>query len=773
MNDADLYNSRIIKTFVEYLDIHYPGLDTKSMLNESGITIYQVNDGGHWFNQDQVDRFHERVVKLTGNPDIALEVGRFSPLSKASGAMANYVSGFITPKTAYSVVAKLYNQVSRACLLQARSLKTNQAEVTVRQKPGVEEKPYQCENRRGSLEGISKLLTGRFPHIDHPVCMHRGGDRCQYIITWEPTRSSLWKRISGCTALASLFVFLVLIFTLSGRYAFVFSSVALLVILGALLRASMLEKAELKKILETSGDTAETLLEQINARYNNAVLIREIGQYVSSALDTELLLKYLLSALEKNLEFGRGMVMLANSGRTRLVYTIGYGYSPDYEDYLKKTEFSLTNPQSRGAFAVCFKKQIPLLINNVDEIELDLSPRSLDFVRKMGSRSFICVPITYEGRSEGVLAVDNLKSDRSLNQTDISLLMGIAPQIGISINNARIYEKLQEREKRFRILAESAPDIIFTLDKGGELLYVNPAWKRILGHRPEAVVSRPLTAFVDEQDSHRLVQLLKGVRENKETLMDVLLTIRDCSGIEHNFSFNCAPNIDADGRVDSLVGIFKDMTDLRRSEVELKKSYEKLQLAMSSTISVISLIAESRDPYTAGHQRRVADLAAAIAREMELPEERVTTIHMAGLIHDIGKINVPAEILSKPGKLNSGEFALIKNHPETGYNILDKVDFTPPIAQIVYQHHETMDGSGYPRGIAGQDIILEARIITVADVVEAMASHRPYRPALGIEKALDEIRAKRGVAYDPDVADACIALFTSGRFHFEDPGIRD
>jgi len=157
---------------------------------------------------------------------------------------------------------------------------------------------------------------------------------------------------------------------------------------------------------------------------------------------------------------------------------------------------------------------------------------------------------------------------------------------------------------------------------------------------------------------------------------------------------------------------------------------------------------------------------------MEMPEERVTTIHMAGLIHDIGKINVPAEILSKPGKLNNGEFALIKNHPETGYNILDKVDFTPPIAQIVYQHHETMDGSGYPRGIAGQDIILEARIITVADVVEAMASHRPYRPALGIEKALDEIRTHRGVIYDPDVADACIALFTSGRFHFEDPDIR-
>jgi putative nucleotidyltransferase with HDIG domain len=219
--------------------------------------------------------------------------------------------------------------------------------------------------------------------------------------------------------------------------------------------------------------------------------------------------------------------------------------------------------------------------------------------------------------------------------------------------------------------------------------------------------------------------------------------------------------------VDGLVGIFKDMTDLKRSEVELKKSYEKLQMAMSSTIRVISLISESRDPYTAGHQRNVAELAAAIARELRLSEDRISVIHMAGLIHDIGKINVPAEILNRPGKLIAGEFNLIKNHPETGYNILNKADFPPPIAQIIYQHHEKLDGSGYPLMISGDEIILESRIITVADVVEAMAGHRPYRPALGIEKALNEILENRGRTYDKEVVDACIALLESHRFQFE------
>ncbi|MHB8908863.1 MAG: HD domain-containing phosphohydrolase [Syntrophales bacterium] len=768
MNNDALYNSRIIQTFMEYLGAHYPNLDLKTILEYSGITVYQLNDEGHWFNQSQVDRFHEIVVRLTGNPDIALEAGRFAPLSKASGAMPHYVSGFITPKAAYAVIGKLYHQVSRACLLETRSVSNSQVEITVKPKPGVEEKPYQCENRKGSFEAITKLLTGKYAHIDHPVCVHAGGDRCQYLVSWEMTPSTIWKRISYYTALLSVLGLIVMLIAFSGKYALWSFAPAALLTLGTFLYTSVLEKQELKNIIKNSGGLAETLMDQINVRYNNAVLIREIGQYTSSILDTELLLKYVLSTLEKNLEFSRGLVLLANNDRTALVYTSGYGYSSEHETFLKKTKFSLENPDSRGAFVVSFKKQTPFLINDVNEIEKDLSPKSLEFARRMASRSFICVPITYEGRSEGVLAVDNLRSARRLNETDISLLMGIAPQIGISINNARIYERLREREKRFRILAESAPDIIFTLDTEGMLMYVNPAWERILNHRQEEVVGKYLTEFVQEQDLHFLSQLVKRVKDNKETLMDILLTILSSSGVEHNFSFNCAPNIDVDGRVDSIVGIFKDVTDLKRSQIELKKSYEKLQLAMSSTISVISLIGESRDPYTAGHQRKVAELATAIANEMGLTEERIKTIHIASLIHDIGKINVPGEILSKPGKLNAGEFALIKNHPETGYNILNKVDFPQPISQIVYQHHEKMNGTGYPLMLSGDQISLEARIITVADVVEAMSGHRPYRPSLGLETALNEIRVNRGVTYDPQVVDACLCLFSTNRFHFDD-----
>lgn len=220
---------------------------------------------------------------------------------------------------------------------------------------------------------------------------------------------------------------------------------------------------------------------------------------------------------------------------------------------------------------------------------------------------------------------------------------------------------------------------------------------------------------------------------------------------------------------------------LRRRELEItNRAYQeklelmvsertaKLRKALDGIINTVGLTVETRDRYTAGHQRRVAKLASAIAEEMSLSEEQIEGIRMAGMIHDLGKISVPAEILTKPTRLTEVEFAIIKGHPEVGYKILMDIEFPWPLAQIVLQHHERMDGSGYPQGLVGKDIFIEARLLSVADVVEAMSSHRPYRPALGIEVALEEIKKNKGKLYDPDVADACLGLFLKEKFKFSD-----
>jgi len=213
----------------------------------------------------------------------------------------------------------------------------------------------------------------------------------------------------------------------------------------------------------------------------------------------------------------------------------------------------------------------------------------------------------------------------------------------------------------------------------------------------------------------------------------------------------------------------KELAKRKQGEEKLKQYAVKLQELIKEIIQAIVLTTEMRDPYTSGHQRRVTQLACAIAREMGLNNKMMEEIRVAGTLHDIGKMYVPSEILTKPGRLTEPEFNMIKTHPEAGYNILKMIEFPWPVAPVVLQHHERIDGSGYPSGLSAKDIRPEARILAVADVVEAMSSHRPYRPARGIDKALEEVSQNRGILYDPAVVDTCLKLFAEERFKFESP----
>ncbi len=206
---------------------------------------------------------------------------------------------------------------------------------------------------------------------------------------------------------------------------------------------------------------------------------------------------------------------------------------------------------------------------------------------------------------------------------------------------------------------------------------------------------------------------------------------------------------------------------LKQTANELQSNAERFQKAMEGSVQAIALAVEMRDPYTSGHQNRVADLASAIGREMRLSEDRIYGLQMASLIHDLGKLTIPGEILCKPGRLSGPEYAMIKTHVQSGYDILKKIDFPWPLADIVLQHHERMDGSGYPNALAGEAIMIEARILSVADVFETIGSHRPYRPSLGLKKAMGELANNSGTLYDPDVVSACLGLVEDDGFQFK------
>jgi PAS domain S-box-containing protein/putative nucleotidyltransferase with HDIG domain len=261
--------------------------------------------------------------------------------------------------------------------------------------------------------------------------------------------------------------------------------------------------------------------------------------------------------------------------------------------------------------------------------------------------------------------------------------------------------------------------------------------------------------YVNPEDRKRLIE----ISEARGFINGFEVEFYKKNGSKFWVVINARTVKDEQGETLYIEGLLEDITIRKHAEEQLHQTVDKLKKAVGTTIQVLGMASEARDPYTAGHQKRVADLARTIATEMGLAQEKIEGIRMAGSIHDIGKISVPSEILSKPTKLTNTEFSIIKEHSQIGYDMLKDVESPWPLAEIVYQHHERMNGSGYPRNLKGDDILIEARIIAVADVVEAMASHRPYRAALGIDAALEEIVKNKGILYDDAVADTCLRLF--------------
>ena len=323
---------------------------------------------------------------------------------------------------------------------------------------------------------------------------------------------------------------------------------------------------------------------------------------------------------------------------------------------------------------------------------------------------------------------------------------------------------LRENEEKYRHVVERATDGIAII-QDSLFKYINPRAAEMGGFTLDELIDTPFGRYLATEDIATLESTYKRESGAEDTPVIFEASVKRKDGTMTSVELS-AGRITYQGKPANLV-ILRDVTDRRKTEEELSLTLGKLRKAMGATIQAMSLTIETRDPYTAGHQKRVSDLARAIATEMKLSSEDIDAIRMAASIHDLGKISIPAEILSKPGTINEFEFRLIQNHPQIGFEILRTIEFPWPIAEIVLQHHERINGSGYPNGLRGEEIHLIARILAVADVVEAMVSHRPYRSALTLGEALHEITKNRGTLYDPDAVDACKRLFIEGRFAFK------
>jgi PAS domain S-box-containing protein/putative nucleotidyltransferase with HDIG domain len=315
-------------------------------------------------------------------------------------------------------------------------------------------------------------------------------------------------------------------------------------------------------------------------------------------------------------------------------------------------------------------------------------------------------------------------------------------------------EALRISEEKHRTLFELESDALFLIDnESGEILEANPAAAALYGYTREELVGMNHTQLSAEPSETRRATLngimeipFRRHRKRDGTVFPVEIT---------------ASHLDWHGRRSHIAAI-RDITEHERTKDSLRQSTAQLRRTLSTTVAALATTTELRDPYTAGHQRRVAELACALAGRLSWQDTAFEALRTAALLHDIGKITVPSEILAKPGKLTPMEMALIREHAGVGASIVAEIDFQGPVAEIIHQHHERLDGSGYPRGLNSDEVLREARILAVADVVEAMHSHRPYRPALGMQPALEYISANAGQLFDAEVVDVCAAIVKDG-----------
>lgn len=355
------------------------------------------------------------------------------------------------------------------------------------------------------------------------------------------------------------------------------------------------------------------------------------------------------------------------------------------------------------------------------------------------------------------------KTDMKINQMNAEIFR---------LESAALQKQINITEKKFNDLIKTSIDTIIILNAAEMITLFNMSAEIFFGYKQNEVYGKPFSSILSEEFQKIYIQKFKRYRKTRdprvvEGTSEFSITTRDGSVKQAEMSVSVSQTDNSY----LYICIIRDITERKRTEKEVEIGVDRLQKSLYGTIHALATTAETRDPYTAGHQQRVATLARAIAVELEYTEDEIEGIYIAGVIHDLGKMCVPAEILSKPGRITEDEFNIIKNHPQVGYDILKEIEFPWPIAEIVRQHHEYMDGSGYPQGLSGEDIHKEAKVLCVADVVEAMASHRPYRPSLGMDVALEEIKKNAGIRFDSKVVNTCVKLIEEKGFEFDrEPG---
>jgi len=456
LQNTPLYNSRIIKSYLMLIKHKYGYVDIGELLNYAGMKEYEVADQAHWFKQEQVDRFYEKLVQMTGNQKIAREAGRYAVSPDVLGTMRQYILGLVDASSTFEIISKTTANLARSSRYESRNISSNMVEIVVTPiEPGLE-KPFQCENRIGFFEAAILIVNHKItdlqyfpevehlPTIQHPECVFNGGKVCRYIIIWDKTFFLFLKKARNLMTVVLAAGNLILM--AAGQWNFLAASlpVSLCAVLFLALAADKSEKQALKASLNSTRDSIDNLLDQINVNYNNALLTLEIGHRLGCYTRVEEMLPDVARIMQKRLAYDRGLILLVHSDKTRLELRTSFGYSQEDLLCLGALPLRLDRNGEQEVYVISFREQRPFLVNNLDQVEESLGAGTLACAKKSGTRAFICCPIVCEDASLGVLAVENVKTKKPLVESDISLIMGLASIIGISIRNCELIGDLKK-----------------------------------------------------------------------------------------------------------------------------------------------------------------------------------------------------------------------------------------------------------------------------------------------------------------------------------------
>lgn len=444
-----LYNSRTIDIYRKYLRKNYPEIDVDSIFEAAGVRPYQVADPNYWFTQTETDSLVVDMIKATENPNLPREVGRFCATAEGN-SLQSFLLGLVSPQKVFESAEKFLPLLTRSANYSGSAQGPNKAELVVRPYRGVEEKPYQCLNRIGYIESVPLLFSNALPAIEHSECIFTGGNCCRYTITWKEPRTAKLSTLRNALTL----------FLIPGLAAGFYASpwlttnyllpTGLIVLLALSVIIEKTDKKELLGNLKKLRDAKENLSAQIDVNSNNSLAATEIGQTITQAGNREDVLDRVLEIFKKRLDFDRGSILLLDPLSSVLRCTTTFGYAPEQAQFLKKTLFRLDDA-SQEIFARCIRDKTPVLVDGGHDAPQPKREKSF-FLRQLGAHSFIACPIIVDEKAIGVLAVDNISSKRPLLQSDISLLMGIAPVIGVNLQNSHL---IDSRERQMNAILEA------------------------------------------------------------------------------------------------------------------------------------------------------------------------------------------------------------------------------------------------------------------------------------------------------------------------------